>query len=266
MISSKVKQIVLSLRLALVLMPVIMNAEEPSDASSRIRRHVPELESARQMILVISESWDAQAATLRTFERDDAGTAWREVREKIPAIIGRNGLAWGVGAHGRCDSGARFKQEGDGRSPAGIFGLGPAFGYATARESGVSKTTYLPLTATTRWVDDSASRYYNRFVDLQRGEAGKDWNSAEEMLREDGLYRWGAFVEHNTDGTPGLGSCIFMHIWKADRAGTSGCTSMAPERIEEIVHWLDAAKHPVLVQLPASEYERWRPVWMLPDR
>jgi D-alanyl-D-alanine dipeptidase len=258
------KRILLFPGLALAMLAALTHANQLPEASARIRRHIPEFSSARQMILVVSESWDSQSATLRTFERDDTDSAWREVREKIPAIVGRSGMAWGVGAHGRCDSGSRFKREGDGRSPAGVFRIGRVFGSASARESRISKMAYLPVTSTTRWVDDPASRYYNCAVDLARAGANKDWNSAEEMLREDGLYRWGAFIEHNSDGTPGLGSCIFLHIWKADRSGTAGCTSMAPGHVEEILRWLDADKHPLIVQLPADEYQLWRPVWMLP--
>ena len=258
------KRIVLFAGLMAVLCPASMKAAESAETSSRIRRSIPELEIARQLILVTSESWDASRATLRTFDREDGASAWREVRAKAPVTVGRNGMAWGVGVHGRCDSGTRFKQEGDGRSPAGIFGIGHVFGYASARESGVSTMPYLPVGSTIRWVDDPTSRYYNRAVDLRRVGNDKDWNSAEEMLREDGLYRWGAFVEHNREGAPRLGSCIFLHIWQGETVGTSGCTAMAQERILEIVRWLDAGKYPVLVQLPGEEYTYWRPIWMLP--
>jgi zinc D-Ala-D-Ala dipeptidase len=51
-------------------------------------------------------------------------------------VVGRNGLAWGIGvvptddAQVRSES-APVKREGDGRAPAGIFALSTAFGYAS---------------------------------------------------------------------------------------------------------------------------------------
>ena len=48
--------------------------------------------------------------------------------EAIPAVVGRNGLAWGRGVRTDLPAGEPQKREGDGRAPAGIFKLGPAFG------------------------------------------------------------------------------------------------------------------------------------------
>jgi hypothetical protein len=45
---------------------------------------------------------------------------------------------------------------------------------------------------------------------------------------------------------------------------TSGCTSMAPEAMLELLRWLDADRAPVLAQVPRLELERYGPSWHLP--
>jgi hypothetical protein len=40
---------------------------------------------------------------------------------------------------------------------------------------------------------------------------------------------------------------------------------MTPERIDELLHWVDAAKQPTLVQLPEVELKRVQKKWGLPE-
>jgi len=39
---------------------------------------------------------------------------------------------------------------------------------------------------------------------------------------------------------------------------------MAPDNLLAILRWLDASKHPLLVQLPQPVYEKLRRPWALP--
>jgi D-alanyl-D-alanine dipeptidase len=156
------------------------------------------------------------------------------------------------------------KKEGDQRSPAGTFLLGPAFGYRDVLPEGAKGYPYLHLRPGTSCIEDGHSKYYNQLVD-PRTVTKADWAVRDEMFRADGLFRWGVFVQHNASETlRGAGSCIFLHIWRGSGKGTAGCTAMAPEAIEEILRWLDAMHHPVLVQLPENEYARLRSAWGLP--
>jgi zinc D-Ala-D-Ala dipeptidase len=224
---------------------------------------IPEIAESKQMILVSVEHWNAISARVRCLERTDTKAIWKEVFPAFEAVVGKNGLAWGIGLHGTCPSEGSMKREGDGRAPAGVFSLHEAFGYSAPADAHITTFPYRHLTQTTEGVDDSNSRYYNRVVD-SAALKDKDWKSSERMLRSDDRYRWGILVEHNWKQFPGFGSCIFLHIWRGFQQPTVGCTAMPAERIENIVRWLDQRSHPILVQLPTAEYSRFKDRWMLP--
>ena len=199
----------------------------------------------RQVVFVVGDGERSCKGRLWLLARDDSSSAWTSVAGPFPVNLGRNGMAWGSGERmPAAPAGFRIKREGDGCSPVGIFRIPYVFGYA-AKAPGI-RLKYVPITATSAGVDDSKSRYYNRVVDADKVE--RDWKSSETMLREDGIYRWGAFVAHNPDNVPGGGSCIFMHIWYGPGHGTSGCTAMAEGNLLRMLRWLDPEKVPSLVQ------------------
>ena len=230
------------------------------------------LSLSAQMIVVTTLDWNAVEGQLQRYERATPHQAWQRVGEPISIVVGKNGLGWGLGVIPTDDPKVRVasgpvKKEGDGKAPAGVFALGTAFGYAPQPLPG-SKLSYLSLTASVECVDDTGSKYYNRLLD--RSAATPDWNSSEHMLRSDELYRWGIVVNHNRmvaesqPPAPGGGSCIFLHIWRGPGQGTVGCTAMPRGELESLLTWLDPTRKPLLVQLPAPEYERLKDRWKLP--
>ena len=228
------------------------------------------LDAAQQMILVITPGWNAVDGTLQRYERGAAKQPWRAVGEPVAIVVGRNGMAWGKGLHGNGpsaasgqDSAGPIKREGDGRAPAGIFGLSRAFGYAAKDEAGQIKLPYVQAVPSLECVDDVKSAYYNRVLD-RRSVAKPDWDSSEQMRRKDDFYRWGVVVDHNAGGEPAGGSCIFLHIWAGAGHGTAGCTAMTQAKMEEVIGWLRPEARPVLVQLPRGEFTRLRSAWSLP--
>lgn len=219
---------------------------------------------SRQLVVVTTDGWDALQGTLRRYERRSERSAWRPVGGTVPVVVGRSGLAWGVGRHAPVPGGAPVKREGDGRAPAGSFRLSSAFGYAPAGEVRWIRLPYLHSTEPVKCVDDPKSAYYNQVVDERK--VAKDWDSKEDMRRRDHLYRLGVIVDHNwaAQTRPGAGSCIFLHVWQGPETGTAGCTAMEEEKLAEVVRWMDPARDPVLVQLPKAEYARLRREWRLP--
>ena len=93
-----------------------------------------------------------------------------------------------------------------------------------------------------------------------------DWDSAEKMLGVGAEYQLGVVVDHNVDPrTSEGGSCIFLHVWKDNQTGTSGCTAMLQTNIYRLVGWLDPAAQPVLVQLPIANYHQLQKTLQLPN-
>ena len=219
------------------------------------------LDGSRQLVLVVTESLDDNQARMRRFERSGTG-AWRPVGDDVAVTIGKNGLAWGRGLHGQAPLGpGPVKVEGDGRSPAGVYAFGTAFAYRPEDLWQPAKMPMHRVTNQTVCVESINSRWYNRIVDENTVPA-VDWSSPDRMLRPDGLYRYGLLVDHNAPDTkPGAGSCIFFHLWRRPGAPTAGCTAMNEAAMLAVLAWLDAAKQPVVVQLPRAELERLAPAW-----
>ena len=215
-----------------------------------------------QLVTVVSKDWNGFEAELRRYERAP-GKAWAQVGPPIAVVLGREGYGWGRGAHGNGAPKGRpgpLKREGDGRSPAGVFDLGTAYGYLATRE-GVS-LPYVQATPSLRCVDDPASDYYNRIVSTD--DAQVDWKSAELMRRDDELYAIAIVVEHNTDDPePGAGSCIFIHAWKGPGIGMSGCTALPMDELEAFAEWLKPGAA-AFVALPEEEYTALQRAWGLP--
>jgi len=202
---------------------------------------------SKQILMVASADYASKHAELQRWVQDGAG-GWRSVGASIAVNLGHAGLGWGRGLHGESRGDGPTKTEGDGRSPAGIFALGTAFGRA-ARTPGKSKWPYRALGPRDRYVDDPSSPLYNTW---QRApETGEPaWRSAETMLREDGLYDLGLVVLHNDPKpVPGAGSAIFLHLDGKPPTATVGCTAMGRADLEGIVKWLDPGKKPVLIQV-----------------
>ncbi|MDT7688993.1 MAG: hypothetical protein QOE46_1752 [Acidobacteriota bacterium] len=234
-----------------------------AQAVATVKGSTAPLRRARQLIVVTTRDWDSVQGTLRRFERKSTRGVWRQVGAEFPIVVGRGGLGWGDGLTEEARGDGPLKKEGDGRAPAGVFTLGTAFGFASARAADWLRLSYTSLAPTTECVDDVASRHYNTIVD--RGTVGVvDWNSSERMRSVEG-YRWGLVVEHNAaPPVAGRGSCIFMHIWAGPEKGTAGCTAMEKPNLEGLLRWLDTRKRPLLVQLPRAEYARLRTTWQLP--
>ena len=259
-----------------------------SCASTHAASPIPS--DSHQLIVVTASAWDSMTGTMRRYERNADNGPWVPVNEvsafdidgnEIPAsitepiVVGRNGLGWGLGLHSDLEflpePGEPIKQEGDGKAPAGVFSLGTAFGITPILPSLPLNLSYpyVQATDTLRCVDDMNSPYYNELVDtrelnLAEGEA-LPWPSDEGILRTDGLYSVGIVVNHNVSpAVMGMGSCIFMHIWRGADRGTAGCTAMAVPTIIATTAWLRAAAKPTLVQLPQAQYDVLKTAWELP--
>lgn len=227
------------------------------------------LERSSQCLVTLAPNWTDTRATLVQLERGgtertgarDTEEAW-SVLARNPVTIGRTGLAWGRGLHpAPVPEGQPVKREGDGKSPAGAFDLGTAFGYAETAET---QWPYLRFEPGMHCVDDPESERYNRIVS-ESETGGIQWSSSEILAEVGEPYRWGVVVRQNMDPVkPAGGSCVFLHIWEGPDIPTAGCTAMEAARMEALIRWLKPEANPKLIQLPRDEYLRRRPEWNLP--
>lgn len=216
---------------------------------------------SKQLMVVVTDNWDNLQGTIYVFNKD--GDKW-VLQFSNPVVVGGKGLGIGDGLMPLNITNAPIKKEGDRKSPAGIFTIGTAFGYADYADAKWIKNPYIKASDTLICVDDMKSTYYNALIN--NDPAKVDYNSFEHMHLAKNYYKWGLFINHNSGKVvPGDGSCIFMHIWENDHSGTAGCTAMTEDSLLRILHWINAADNPLLVQLPKGEYLKIRASIALPE-
>jgi len=183
-------------------------------------------DSVTQVIFVHQINKIPYQAILSTWQKK--GDSWHRLYV-MRAVIGRNGMA----PQGE-------KREGDGRTPSGVYPLGPAFGYAPSIATNLS---YRQATKDDFWVDDVGSLQYNQWV---KGKPNA--RSFEKMKRLDNLYQYGIVIGYNTDPiVPGLGSAIFMHVWRRYDSSTAGCVAVNQRYLRRILRWLAQENKPVII-------------------
>jgi D-alanyl-D-alanine dipeptidase len=217
---------------------------------------------SEQLLLVTTPSWDAINGQLQRYERKSTKAAWKPVGTPIPVVIGKHGTAWDVHFITNQQD-ANAKHEGDGKTPVGIYEVGPMFGFDATTKN---KTDYFPLDDNSVCVDDVKSAYYNQLIDSAKVPQ-KDWNSGEQMHTVP-QYKIGGMVQYNTGSTMirGAGSCIFLHIWKGPTAGTAGCVAMDEANLTNTLKWLNSRKNPVIAVLPQPVVKEMSSKWKLPNQ
>jgi len=255
---------------------------QPASAQVLHHREISVLGNSTQLLVVTTPAWTAQTGVLHRYERSQPDMAWQLVGHAIGVVVGKNGLGWeeerpklNVEDAARQDSDifvppdpgtARTaddpaKKEGDMRSPAGVFRVGPAFGSA-AQEPPGWRMPYWGLNSSTECVNDPKSKFYNHM--LSRTAIPPDWKSSEPMQGVNS-FDWGLIIQQNVFPVhPGDGSCIFLDVWSGPGKPTTGCTATAKEQIMILLGWLDPNRQPLLVQLPAAKYKALEKAWGLP--
>jgi L,D-peptidoglycan transpeptidase YkuD (ErfK/YbiS/YcfS/YnhG family) len=200
---------------------VVLSAWKPT-----LERTIPA--GSDQVLLVLGEEASSSAARVYLIERTNG--RWKIIYGPIDGMAGRRGFA----SPGE-------KKEGDGRTPIGVYPLELAFGYAP---ESLTKMVYRQALDDDVWVDDPDSPDYNRWV--KRGETRAA--SFEWMRRQDGLYRYGVVIGYNTNPViMGLGSAIFLHVWKGRDKPTAGCIAVSADDLVGILGRLDASQKPLAI-------------------
>lgn len=127
------------------------------------------------------------------------------------------------------------KREGDGATPVGVMRLvGGGFRPDRLARPVASGLALSPIRPADIWSDDPEDPDYNR------GRADRACGHSHERLRRaDRNYDIVVATNWNWPvATPGRGSAIFVHLWKAPRRPTAGCVAFArPDLIWIIRRW-----------------------------
>ena len=215
-----------------------------------------------QVVVVTAKEWGSTIGTLVAFERIQG--AWKRTEIGGPANLGRTGLTWGEGLHPK--QSGRQKQEGDGKSPAGVFGFGVAFG---DQPTFATNMPYEQMSSGHYCIDVATSPLYNQIVDSSIVGESAVSGSTERMRLDlvkpgDRQYAKGLVLLSNPQNLAGKGSCIFMHLWPKKGAVTLGCTALDEKVLDALLLWLDPKKRPVFVLLPQAQYDAKQKEWGLP--
>ena len=218
---------------------------------------------SQQLVIVTTDGWESTTGRLQTFTRGD-DDKWRPAELRSEVVLGRSGLAWGIGLHPLQPG--QQKLEGDGKAPAGMFRLSGSFG---AEATAPGAMPYLPMRKNHYCIDIPSSPLYNQIVDISKYPKAMSKGTTEPMRRDlaakpDNSYRRGLFIDHNPRNQPGAGSCIFMHQIVPEKTATAGCTALPDADLTAIFAWLKPELQPVYLLLPAAEYQALRASWHLP--
>lgn len=137
---------------------------------------------------------------------------------RFPVLIGRTGAI-----------AAADKREGDGKTPLGRWDV--LYGYYRADR--VAKPAgpllWQPIDRTMGWCDAPEDECYNLPVIAGYGA------SHEELWREDAAYDYILVTSHNTPPEPGMGSAVFVHLWREGAVCTAGCVALKKADMEAVL-------------------------------
>lgn len=122
------------------------------------------------------------------------------------------------------------KQEGDGCTPAGLYGLGVFYYRADKGEAPKTPLKTIALTPDDGWCDEPNDKNYNKHVKLPINA------SAENLWRDDQCYDLILTTSHNSNpAKANKGSAIFIHVARDGLLPTRGCIALAKPDLIEIV-------------------------------
>jgi L,D-peptidoglycan transpeptidase YkuD (ErfK/YbiS/YcfS/YnhG family) len=215
-----------------------------------------------QCVVGTAKDWNSSHVTLQLYQK--SGNSWQKVGAPWSGRLGKNGLVWGLGLHPN-PAKAPTKREGDGRTPAGVFAIGGAWGSdASIRKH--PRLFYRQVTSRDLWVEDPASPSYNRHV-LLTHEPATPWEKQQQMKQNDPAHQVKLFIAHNAPPkvVKGAGSSIFFHIWRNGGGSPSaGCTTMEEAKLRAMIAAIDPTRHPLYIILPSAEFQQYRQRWSLP--
>ena len=123
-------------------------------------------------------------------------------------------------------------REGDARTPVGVFGFNYAFGIA---EDPGCALEYHQVDEDSYWSGDVREGYhYNEMVSI-KDLPDLSLDDSEHIVDYTFQYQYCLNISYNADGTPGLGSAIFLHCLGPYKPYTGGCVAIPQEQMVKVM-------------------------------
>ncbi|MBQ7515660.1 MAG: L,D-transpeptidase family protein [Schwartzia sp.] len=166
---------------------------------------LPQAKTAKQLFVVAGVG--KTTAWVSLHEKDKDGN-WYVVMT-TPGFLGKEGL--------------EKTKEGDAKTPVGTFRFTEAFGIAPDPGCAIP---YKQVDENIYWSGDTRpGMKYNQMVDI-RELPGLDTNESEHIVDYNPHYTYAMNISYNENGTPGLGSAIFLHCFGPYKPYTGGCVAI----------------------------------------
>ncbi len=175
---------------------------------------IEEAGDARQLFVVAGIG--QTTAYVSMHEKAEDGT-WKQIMT-TPGFIGKYGLD--------------KEKEGDAKTPTGTFHFNYAFGIA---EDPGCAIEYHQVGDNDYWSGDQREGYgYNTMVSI---EDLPDLNTgdSEHILDYTYQYQYCLNISYNEEGTPGLGSAIFLHCFGPQKPYTGGCVALPQDKMVTVM-------------------------------
>ena len=166
--------------------------------------------------LIVVATHEKTTAWVSMHQKDPNGI-WKMIMS-TPGFIGRQGLG--------------KTKEGDGKTPVGGYHFTRAFGLD---EDPGCAIPYVQADPDTYWSgDDRPGGHYNELVSL-KDYPDLDTKNSERIMDYPIHYRYCLNISYNEDGTPGLGSAIFLHCFGDRKPFTGGCVAIPYDKMRLVM-------------------------------
>ena len=211
---TNMKKVFAVLLAVLVLASFSVVSAAKQEASPDWVTKLPQAKTAKQLFVVAGVG--KTTAWVSMHEKDADGN-WRMLMT-TPGFLGKEGLD--------------KTKEGDARTPNGTFHFTAAFGIAPDPGCAIP---YTQVDNNLYWSGDARpGMNYNQMVDI-REFPGLNTEDSEHIIDYDPHYTYAMNISYNEDGTPGLGSAIFLHCFGPYKPYTGGCVAIPVENMRFVM-------------------------------
>ena len=211
---TNMKKVFAVLLAVLVLASFSVVSAAKQEASPDWVTKLPQAKTAKQLFVVAGVG--KTTAWVSMHEKDADGN-WYVVMT-TPGFIGKEGL--------------EKTKEGDAKTPNGTFHFTAAFGIAPDPGCAIP---YKQVDDNIYWSGDARpGMNYNQMVDI-REFPGLNTEDSEHIIDYDPHYTYAMNISYNEDGTPGLGSAIFLHCFGPYKPFTGGCVAIPVENMRFVM-------------------------------